>query len=88
MTNIICPECKHSIKNHSEDYDGIGRCMECQNLYPDNPDDPDCYNILKWCRERPENLKLNMAIELLEKYKISDDGFERDDIVEFLEGIK
>lgn len=88
MIDIICPECNHSLYEHYEDYDGWGGCNECERLYPDNPNDPDCDNILKWCHQRPESLKLNMAIELLEKYKISDDGFERLDIIEFLEGIK
>jgi len=88
MSDIICPECNHSLSEHYEDYDGGGGCNKCERLYPDNPNDPDCDNILNWCHQRPESLKLEIAIELLEKYMISETGVVHKDIVEFLEEIK
>jgi len=69
MTDIICPECNHSLPEHYEDYDGSGGCHECERLYPD-PYPYDAINDgnrLKWCYERPVNLKLNMAIDFLDR---------------------
>lgn len=58
MEEIICSQCGHSIDKHFEDYDGIGSCNECMELYPDPIDNPNDVNRIKWCFIRPDTIEI------------------------------